>query len=496
MNKKQISLVVWLTLPIIIVIGLVWMISDSFSQQSRSRQAEQNAPIGAGAGSTAGANGIGELIAGHKANAAAAPGAEGKADKGAQPADAKKLVQPESLPQGFILIVEDKPKLANPGSPIYVAGTMNAWNPGNENFKLTPQSDQKWRIELKPTADGSRYAFKFTRGSWDIEELKDDMSVPENRMLAPIDISGLAPGEQPKIELSVQKWSDQKPKVKVKSADDPYRDIEVTGALKRLEVRGGAGGMEGKSRDLLVWLPPGYDDAKNATVRYPVLYLHDGQNLFEKLPNIPAEWNVDETAQDLVSKGNVRPVIIVGIPNAGKGRMSGYMPVQALEGVEPQGEKHIAWLMQEVMPRVERTFRVKTGPENTGIGGSSLGAAISLYAATKYPNVFGILLAESLPLKTGHAAAWDDYIAGVKTWPRRVYLGMGGKEAGEGNDAKTQGYVDAVKALDARLKSAGFGPDRLLLLIDPTATHNEQAWSKRFPQALTFLFPPPVDATK
>lgn len=498
MNKKQAVLLLWLTLPILIVIALVWMISSSFSTQMRARQAESNAPVGAGAGYTGGANGIGEMLAGNKANKSAGKvedGGLGKPGAAVEPGE-KKLVQPESLPQGFIVIVEDKAKLANPGSPIYIAGTMNAWDPGNPNFKLTPQSDQKWRIAMKPTADGSRYSFKFTRGSWDLEELKDDMSVPENRLFDPVDVSGLAPGEQPKIELSVQKWGDQKPKQKVKSADDPYREIEATGTLRRVQVRGGAGGYEGRTRDVLVWLPPGYDDAKNAAVKYPVLYLEDGQNLFEKLPNVPGEWNVDETAQELISKGNVRPVIIVGIPNAGKGRMNEYLPVDALEGVKPEGEQHIAWLMSEVMPRVERAFRVKTGPENTGIGGSSLGAAIALYASTKYPQTFGILLAESLPLKSGKAQAWEDYLAGVKTWPRRVYLGMGGKEAGEGNDARSQGYVDAAKALDGRLKSAGFGPDRLLLVIDPAASHNEAAWSKRFPQALTFLFPPPVDVTK
>lgn len=495
MNKKQIGLVVWLTLPIVIVIALVWLISDSLSQQSRQRQAELNAPIGAGAGATAGANGIGELLAGNKANRSAEPGEKKGEGPAAQPGN-QNLVQPESLPQGFILIVNDKPKLANPSSPIYVAGTMNNWDPSNKQYVLTPQSDQKWRIALKPTADGSRYAFKFTRGSWDVEELTPELTVPANRMLAPIDISGLAPGEQPKIELSVEKWSDQRPKVKVKSGDDPYREIEVAGTLKRLQVRGGAGGVAGKARDLLVWLPPGYDDAKNATVRYPVLYLHDGQNLFEKLPNVSGEWNVDETAQDLITKGSVRPVIIVGVPHSGKGRISEYMPVDAIEGVNAEGDQHVQWLLSEVMPRVERSFRVKTGPENTGIGGSSLGAAISLYAATKHPEVFGELLAESLPLKTGKPEAWEGYLSGVKKWPGRVYLGMGGNEIGEGNEARSQAYVDAVKALDARLKAAGLGPDRRLLVIDPAATHNEQAWSKRFPQALTFLFPPPVDSTK
>jgi predicted alpha/beta superfamily hydrolase len=152
--------------------------------------------------------------------------------------------------------------------------------------------------------------------------------------------------------------------------------------------------------------------------------------------------------------------------------------------------------MSTVMPRVERAFRVAKGPENTGIGGSSLGAVISMYAAARHPDTFGIVLAESLPLRTGSSAAWDEFIAGIKTWPNRIFLGMGGNETGSSNTARNQAYVDAVKALDEKLKAAGLGPDRRVLVIDPTAEHTEAAWAKRLPQALAFLFPPSVDGTK
>jgi len=233
-------------------------------------------------------------------------------------------------------------------------------------------------------------------------------------------------------------------------------------------------------------------------VTYPVLYLHDGQNLFEKPAAAPGEWGVDETAMALVTRGAMRPAIIVGIPHSGEGRLSEYLPVEAVEGVKPEGARHVAWLLEEVMPRVERAFRVKTGPESTGIGGSSLGAVISLYAATKHPDRFGLLLAESLPLRTGRVEAWDGFLNGVTAWPRRVYLGMGGSETGAdaSQTERNKGYVDAVRALDARLQSAGLGADRRLLVIEPGATHTETAWAKRLPAALTFLFPPAVDTTK
>jgi predicted alpha/beta superfamily hydrolase len=147
---------------------------------------------------------------------------------------------------------------------------------------------------------------------------------------------------------------------------------------------------------------------------------------------------------------------------------------------------------------VDAAFRTKAGPESTAVGGSSLGAVISLYAATKRPDVFGMVLAESLPLRTGDAAVWDGFVASVKKWPSRVYLGIGGAEMGADPKLadRNKAYLDAVKALDATLDKAGLGADRRLLIVDQGATHTEDAWAKRLPQALSFLFPPPMDGTK
>jgi len=511
MKRQQVALLVWIILPLAVVAVLCWAIAISISE--RGDRMELTPGVGAGAGDTGGVNAVGEMLAGNAANHGvkvdpagafdgapngapdAAPAAAGTQPGG--PAASGTMVAPETLEQGFILIVEDKARLATPASPIFLAGNHNGWNPADKSMQLQAQSDQKWRVSIvKPKYAGARFNFKFTRGSWELEELNDDMSAPGNRELPMIDVSKLTPGEQPRIEVSVSKWGDMRPNAAAAKANDAYMPIVATGTLRRLEVMGGAGTSTGRSRDLLVWLPPGYDDKQNAAKTYPVLYLHDGQNLFSKPSTAPGEWGVDETATELITKGLMRPTIIVGIPHSGEGRISEYMPIDAMEGVEPQGQLHVQWVMSTVMPRVERAFRVARGPENTGIGGSSLGAVISLYAAARHPETFGIVLAESLPLRTGSSAAWDEFVAGVKVWPQRIFLGMGGNETGAANVARNQAFADAAKALDEKMKAAGLGPDRRVLVIDPTAEHTEAAWAKRLPQALAFLLPPAMDGTK
>jgi enterochelin esterase-like enzyme len=493
MKRQQVALTAYILSPIVVTVLLCWAIAVSIKEPRKM----DVPPIGAGAGDTGGANAIGQLLATGSAKPKTAE-YSGRGLPAGYAASDGSPIEPESLPQGFLLIVEDASTKASPSSPIFLASNWNNWNPGDPASRLEPQSDMRWRILVKrPEGRKDRLEFKFTRGDWSLEEVNDDLSAPSNRSLPSVDPASIKGGEQPKFELRVAKWGDQRPEFASKAGNDPYRSLQVTGEVRRLQVSGGpmAGGQP---RDLLVWLPPGYSAPGNASAKYPVLYLHDGQNVFEPHSGIPAEWKADEIATSLVERHMMTPTIIVGIPNSGAGRASEYLPVAALAGVEPRGDAHIAWLLSEVKPRVEAAFRVRTGPEHTGIGGSSLGAAVALRAATQHPDVFGLLLAESLPLRTGDAATWDGLVASVRTWPRRVYVGGGGSEFGaEASHAADNGrYVDALRALEGRLEQAGLGPDRRLMVIESGATHTEAAWSARLPRALSFLFPPPMDATK
>jgi enterochelin esterase-like enzyme len=213
--------------------------------------------------------------------------------------------------------------------------------------------------------------------------------------------------------------------------------------------------------------------------------------VFEALPGLPGEWGVDETATELIEAGAIRPLIIVGVPHAGENRLTEYLPFGSIQGNEAAGPEFVAWMRREVMPRVERAFRVASGPENTGIGGASLGGAISLYAATQHPDVFGRVIVESLPLLPDNGNAARAYLDSVSAWPGKVFIGMGGREVSNNErDAERNAMYRAwAEELDARLAAAGLGADARRLRIDADANHNELAWAARFPEAVKFLFP-------
>lgn len=241
-------------------------------------------------------------------------------------------------------------------------------------------------------------------------------------------------------------------------------------------------------RFLRVWLPPEYDEAANSERHYPVLYLNDGQNLFEaSLAFGGVEWQVDETADRLIREGAVPPMIIVGVDNTGKDRIREYMPHRSMNPVMLRvvGKYYPDFLMKEVMPFVEEAYRVATNPENTGLGGSSLGALIALYTAMVRPGVFGRLLIESPSLWASNRQLIKDSRK-VKVWPERIYLGVGTAEAGNAERDRT--VVDDVRELAAILRRTVFSENRLRLVIKDEAGHNEAAWAQRFPEALQFLF--------
>src|SRR5580692_1592842 len=181
------------------------------------------------------------------------------------------------------------------------------------------------------------------------------------------------------------------------------------------------------TRFLRVWLPPGYDDEENAGRHYPVFYLNDGQNLFETATAFAGiEWQVDETADRLIREGVVPPLIVVGIDNATKDRIREYMPHRSMQPMmlRAQGRYYPDFLMKEVMPFVERNYRVATGPENTGLGGSSLGGLVALYTAIVRPEVIGRLLIESPSLWISNRQLIKDSRT-VRIWPERIFLAAG-----------------------------------------------------------------------
>lgn len=242
------------------------------------------------------------------------------------------------------------------------------------------------------------------------------------------------------------------------------------------------------TRMLRVWLPPRYDAPENETRHYPVLYLNDGQNLFDRMTAYTGvEWGVDETADRLIRQEEIPPIVIVGIDNAQNDRIKEYIPYRSLQPriLWPKGSYYPEFLIREVMPFLSQRYRVARGPENTGLGGSSLGALISLYTVMQRPGIFGRLLLESPSLQISQRQILKNSRS-FEQWPEKIFLAIGTRESGR--EDKDRQFVEDVRELERVLRRSGLDDKRLRVRIDEGATHSEGEWARRFPEALTFLF--------
>jgi predicted alpha/beta superfamily hydrolase len=222
---------------------------------------------------------------------------------------------------------------------------------------------------------------------------------------------------------------------------------------------------------------------------YPVLYLNDGQNLFDPSRAFGGvTWNVQETVNRLVRRRVIPPLIVVGIDNGGARRNREYLPVdddRNPEARSPLGRKYAQFVTGELMPFVNRQYPVMRGPSGTGFGGSSYGAVAALYTSLMFPGTFGRLLIESPSLYVGNRYVLRKARAAAR-WPGRVFLGVGTAETRRQD--WNEETVDNVRRLEAVLRGAGLGPRRLKVVVEEGATHSEGAWAGRLPSALEFLF--------
>jgi predicted alpha/beta superfamily hydrolase len=242
------------------------------------------------------------------------------------------------------------------------------------------------------------------------------------------------------------------------------------------------------TRHLRVWSPPGYSAPENQDRHYPVFYLNDGQNLFDPATAyIGVDWQADEAADRLIREGRIPPLIIVGVDNAQVERAREYLPYRSFHPpiMRPQGKRYPDFLLNEVMPFVDRQYRIARGPENTGVGGSSLGAIASLFTVMARPGIFGRLLLESPSLYVSNRQFLSSSRA-FRQWPARIFMAMGTKEAG--HEERDREAVEDVRELERVLRRAGLREDRLLVRVDQDASHSEHEWARRFPEALAFLF--------
>ena len=263
-------------------------------------------------------------------------------------------------------------------------------------------------------------------------------------------------------------------------------------------------------RNVTVWLPPGYEAGSG---HHPVLYMHDGQNLFDASKANFGEWGVDEHLGRLIANGQIRAPIVVGIWNTPL-RLREYVPADLIAalpgevrdslmpmyGGPPLSDQYLRFLVEELKPRIDSEYRTLTGRDDTVIAGSSMGGLISLYAMMKYPEVFGAAgcLSTHWPLRLerleGDAlTTWRE--AMVQAWSEVIRRGLPDPAThrlymDRGDETLDQFYAFFQSRIDTVIRDARWGPDRFRTLVFPTAEHNEKSWNSRLDVPLTFLLPP------
>ncbi|HKW61168.1 MAG TPA: alpha/beta hydrolase-fold protein [Candidatus Acidoferrum sp.] len=234
-------------------------------------------------------------------------------------------------------------------------------------------------------------------------------------------------------------------------------------------------------RDLIVYTPPGYPD--QAARRFPVLYLHDGQNLFDGATSfIPGQdWHVGQTADECVNARTIEPLIIVGMYNT-KARVREYTPTHVPKLGGGRADRYAKFLIEEVKPFVEHEYRTLTEPQHTGIGGSSLGGLVSLYLGLKHCTTFGKIAALS-PSVWWNQLVIHRFVNSMHVEPRpRIWLDIGTREG-------PRIVQDVERFRDVLLKK-GWRPEHDLHYERVEGgEHNEAAWAQRVRPFLQFLYP-------
>lgn len=233
-----------------------------------------------------------------------------------------------------------------------------------------------------------------------------------------------------------------------------------------------------RQRTLRVYLPPSYRHGRR---HYPVLYMHDGQNLFDDATSYLGEWGVDESLDALAKSAGIE-VIVVGIDNGLDKRMNELSPWPNDRFGAAEGQQYMEFVVGTVKPFIDRSFRTRRGRQHTGIMGSSMGGLISHYAIHRYPVVFG--KAGVFSPSYWYAGEVFDFSAARRLRRgTRLYLVAGGKEGDE-----PLVTVNDVNRMSAQLRTTSGEDLALFTAIRPDAEHDEKFWREEFPKAMIYLF--------
>ncbi len=347
--------------------------------------------------------------------------------------------------------IKSIPAFNTSDAEIYAAGSFNGWDPENENYKFKKDSNGDYVLGLK--LNTGSYEFKITRGGWDKVECKRDGAGIENRFLKV--------ESDKSIDIIIEEWQDNfSDKEKVITAGSNVCIIDTAFWMPQLN----------RSRRVWIYLPPDYCDGTSK--RYPVLYMQDGQNVFDASTSYSGEWGVDE----FMDTANARRSIIVAVDHGGSKRLNEYSPFNFSSGFSFQtdssgeGKKYVEFLVKTLKPFIDRNFRTLKKKEYTFIAGSSMGGLISMYALVKYPKIFGGAGVFS-PAFWVAPEIFEEIISKGKKVNADIYFYAG----------KLEGKSMVPDMLKAFQKMAIVSRSNMTTVIRDEGKHNEATWRREFP---------------
>lgn len=355
------------------------------------------------------------------------------------------------------IIVNSVPSNTPHDSDLYVAGSFNEWSAAHPEYLL--ESDELGVLSIRIAPDPGTLEFKFTRGSWDTVEGTADGQFRPNRT---VDYAG-GPDT---LRLDIAGWEGQDPGNTGGTAALNVSLLNEAFYMPQLD----------RYRRIWIYLPPDY---AVSTRRYPVLYMHDGQNLFDRRTSFSGEWEVDESLNELFGEAGDKGVIVVGIDNGGATRIEEYTPWPNPEYGGGSGEAYVDFIVETLKPYIDDHYRTLPGQGTTGIMGSSLGGLISLYAGIEHQDIFGRVGVFS-PSLWFSPQSYTHISERGKDYDMRFYL-MAGKP-----ESSTMG--PDLLALYNNLLDAGFQPDEVYLRLQDDGQHSEWFWAREFPDAYSWLF--------
>lgn len=350
-------------------------------------------------------------------------------------------------------IIEKFPDQENSVEDIYITGDFEGWTGGQESFKLH-QNSNKYYITI--ASEHQSLNFKFTKGSWENVETDENGNNIDNRRY----VYGK---KMDTVGIHIAKWNESKMQ---KSTASKNVSI-VSDSLKMPQLN--------RQRKIWIYLPPNYGTSKHS---YPVLYMHDGQNLFDNATSFSGEWGIDETLNRLYKEQNFE-LIVVGIDNAQDKRIDEYSPWKNSTYGGGDGDAYLKFIIQTLKPFIDQNYRTLRERNNTGIMGSSMGGLISHYGALKYPEVFGKAGVFS-PSFWFSPNSFEFTSEHSKLEDTRLYMIIGSEE-----ELQT---INDVKTMTNQMISNGFTTTNLATEIVDGGQHNEAFWKREFKEAIIWLF--------